>query len=401
MSTRLRGFSILALLASLLGLAFAVYSTLDYADHLDRRVHDLHCSLVPGATPTADSEVCRAAMYSPYSALFKDALWGGVPISLFAIGAFAFFASFAVYLLASGTKTPSYVRQLFFALASTPALVSLLMLTLSLTKLGGLCKTCLGIYLSSALLLIAGIAIATSPSAGPRRPGLSTLGLFVRVVGVLALLGTAAVAPGLAYAAAAPDHTPYLKACGTLKVPPTKQHDLMSLRGQDPRREALFLEDPLCPTCRAFHARLVGEELIERLDAQVVLFPLDSECNWMLAEPLHPRACRLSRALLCAPDGRAALDWAFEEQDALAAAGRQSDKALDQLVGARFGQSVLDCAGSKKAKARLNAHLHFAAENNVPVSTPQLYLGTSRVCDEDTDIGLRFTLSRLAPELFR
>ena len=399
MSTRLRGFSILALFASLLGLAFAVYSTLDYADHLDRRVHDLHCSLVPGATPTADSEVCRAAMYSPYSALFKDALWGGVPISLFAIGAFAFFASFAVYLLVRGTRSPAYVRQLFLALSSTPALVSLLMLTLSLTKLGGLCKTCLGIYLSSGLLLAAGIGVAMTD--GVKRTPPSTFGLLIRVVGCMALLGAAAIVPGLAYAAAAPDHTPYLKSCGTLKVAPEKQHDLLALRGQDPRRDALFFEDPLCPTCRAFHARLVGEELIERLDAQVVLFPLDSECNWMLAEPLHPGACRLSRALLCAPDARAALDWAFEEQEALAAAGKQGQKALDQLIGARFGQSVLDCGGSKKAKARLNAHLHFAAENNVPVSTPQLYLGTSRVCDEDTDIGLRFTLTRLAPELFR
>jgi len=399
MSTRLRGFSVLALASSLLGLAFAVYSTIDYADHLDRRVHDLHCSLVPGAMPTSDSEVCRAAMYSPYSALFKDALWGGVPISLFAIGAFAFFAAFALYLVIRGERSAGYVRQLFFALASTPALVSLLMLTLSLTKLGGLCKTCLGIYISSALLLLAGVAVAMAPAPG--RASFSTMGLLGRVVGVMALLGVATVVPGLAYAAAAPDHTPYLKSCGTLKVPAEPKHELMSLRGSDPRREALFLEDPLCPTCRAFHARLIGEELIDLLDAKVVLFPLDSECNWMLAEPLHPGACRLSRALLCAPDGRAALDWAFEEQEALAQAGRQSDKALDQLVGARFGQSVLDCAGSKKAKARLNAHLHFAADNNVPVSTPQLFLGTSRVCDEDTDIGLRFTLTRLAPELFR
>jgi len=398
-STRLRGFSLLALLASLLGLAFAVYSSLDYADHLDRRVHDLHCSLIPGATPTPDSEVCRAAMYSPYSALFKDALWGGVPISLFAIGAFAFFASFAAYLLVRGSGVPAYVRQLFFALSLTPGLVSLLMLTLSITKLGGLCTTCLGIYLSSALLLVSGIGIAMV--AGGRHAPPSTFGLLVRALGTMALLGAASVAPGLAYAAAAPDHTPYLKSCGALKSPPDKQDELVLLRGSDPRREALFVEDPLCPTCRAFHARLVGEQLIDRLDAQLVLFPLDSECNWMLSEPLHPGACRLSRALLCAPDGRAALDWAFEEQDALAAAGRKSPKALDELVGARFGQSVLDCAGSKKTKARLNAHLHFAAENNIPVSTPQLFLGTSRVCDEDTDIGLRFTLTRLAPELFR
>jgi hypothetical protein len=30
-----------------------------------------------------------------------------------------------------------------------------------------------------------------------------------------------------------------------------------------------------------------------------------------------------------------------------------------------------------------------------------MYLGKQRVCDEDTDIGLRFTLARLAPEVLR
>src|SRR5215204_2097065 len=89
----------LALAGAVFGLVFAVYSTLDYAQHLDRRLHDVHCSFIPGAPATSEAEACRAAMYSPYSALFKDSLWGGVPISLFALGAFTFFAGFALYLL--------------------------------------------------------------------------------------------------------------------------------------------------------------------------------------------------------------------------------------------------------------------------------------------------------------
>ena len=34
----------IALGASLLGLTFAGLSTLDYVRHLDRQVHDIHCS---------------------------------------------------------------------------------------------------------------------------------------------------------------------------------------------------------------------------------------------------------------------------------------------------------------------------------------------------------------------
>ena len=43
----------------------------------------------------------------------------------------------------------------------------------------------------------------------------------------------------------------------------------------------------------------------------------------------------------------------------------------------------------------------FASDNGIPVSTPQMYLGTKRVCDEDTDMGLRFMLSELAPEVLK
>src|SRR6185295_17672985 len=98
--------ALVALVASLLGLLFASYSTFDYAKHLDRRLHDIHCSIIPGKGVTDAADACRAAMYSPYSALFKEKYWGGIPISLFAVGAFIFFASFSLYLLLAGPRAP-------------------------------------------------------------------------------------------------------------------------------------------------------------------------------------------------------------------------------------------------------------------------------------------------------
>src|SRR6187401_3256859 len=106
--------AVLSLVAALLGLLFASNSTLDYAKHLDRRLHDVHCSFIPGAPATSEAEACRSAMYSPYSALFKETMWGGLPISLFALGAFTFFAGFALYLLLSGARAPKSAK-LFFA----------------------------------------------------------------------------------------------------------------------------------------------------------------------------------------------------------------------------------------------------------------------------------------------
>ena len=147
----------IALVAALFGLLFASYSTLDYAKHLDRRLHDVHCSFIPGAPATAEAEACRVAMYSPYSALMKEAYWGGLPISLFALGAFAFFAAFALYLLVAGGNAPKKATGFFALVSVTPLLVSLVMLGISLTELGHLCKTCVGIYLSSFFLALGGI----------------------------------------------------------------------------------------------------------------------------------------------------------------------------------------------------------------------------------------------------
>ena len=86
--TRARWPGLLALVGALLGLIFAAYSTSDYAAHLDRQIHQIHCSFIPGAAvDSADANPCKTALFSPYSAIFRQSYWGGVPISLFALGA--------------------------------------------------------------------------------------------------------------------------------------------------------------------------------------------------------------------------------------------------------------------------------------------------------------------------
>ena len=167
----------LALVGSVLGLIFGGLSSLDYIQHLDRQIHDVHCSYVPGlgAGQTPDN-ACRVAMYSPYAALFRDRYWGGVPIGLFAVGAFAFFAAFAIYVLLAGRAAPKKALVFLAVFGATPTLVSILMGVIAALKLGQFCKTCVGIYASSALLMIGGIAaviVASREGHEPRvpRPG--------------------------------------------------------------------------------------------------------------------------------------------------------------------------------------------------------------------------------------
>src|SRR5271155_3691790 len=94
-----RNAAVVAAAAPLLGVVFATYSTYDYAQQLDRQVHAVHCSFIPGAPVSTDADnPCKTALFSPYSAIFRATFWGGVPVSLFAVGAFAFFVAFATYL---------------------------------------------------------------------------------------------------------------------------------------------------------------------------------------------------------------------------------------------------------------------------------------------------------------
>jgi hypothetical protein len=333
-------------------------------------------------------------MYSPYSALFKDSLWGGVPISLFALGAFTFFAGFALYLLLAGPRTPRGAVTFFGWVSLTPLVASIVMFTISLMKLGQLCQTCVGIYIASFLLALGGM-LGLLGGGGERSQSSPLMPLAW-----LAALGAVTLVPAAVYASSVPDHRPYLTQCGELKQPKMKTGEPLKLRGSQAVKQVLFFEDPLCPTCKAFHERLVTEGIFERLDTELVLFPLDSECNWMLDRPLHPGACIVSKAVLCGGgQARQVLEWAYAEQTYLSRAGKAGPDVMRAAIKQRWGAEMLSCVDDRKTDVRLNQQLHFASDNSIPVSTPQVYFGTKRICDEDTDIGLRFTLKQLAPEV--
>jgi uncharacterized membrane protein len=400
----------LALGASLVGFAFAMSSTLDYARHLDRQVHDLHCSFIPGlgAEEGADS-ACRVAMYSPFAALFRDSYWGGVPISLFAVGAFAFFAAFALYLLLTGPAAPRRAPAFFAFTAVTPLLVSIVMFTISLLRLGHFCKTCVGIYASSFVLAVAAVLVyldarSLERAEGDRRHE-EDEPIFVPIAW-LAALAVCSVAPAILYVSAVPAYGHYIGNCGKLErgvsaEKPEIQAAMLHIAAAGAREPVTMLVDPLCPTCKAFHQRLVGEGFFDQLDVTLVLFPLDSECNWMLDRPVHPGSCEVSKAILCG-EHRALpmLEWAYENQEfileqAKAAAGPNNVK---RIIRDRWpGLDV--CMDSKDTKQRLDKMLRFIVDNHLPISTPQMFLGDRRLCDEDTDMGLAYTMKRLAPGL--
>jgi hypothetical protein len=119
----------------------------------------------------------------------------------------------------------------------------------------------------------------------------------------------------------------------------------------------------------------------------------------MVGRSLHPGACRVSEAVLCAatvasvgPD--AVVQWAFEQQEALLAAGKQDPEGVGRMIAARFPE-LAACLGSPEVQSRLNKSLRWAVKNQLPVMTPQLYVDGVKLCDEDSDLGMDYTLHRM------
>jgi hypothetical protein len=334
---------------------------------------------------------------SPYSSVLRESVWGGVPISLPAMAVFAFLGFWGASLYFLDRQKDQRATG-FYALATAlPALTSLVMGILSLSQLDAVCKLCIGIYVASLACVIGAVwmwrnarRVGTLPSVNDPQP-MSIGALAVAFAIGCMFVGISVVA----YAAAAPDFDRYAGACGKLESAKDPQGVLIALGSQTSSVRMLEVLDPLCPACRAFERRFSALEASEGASRQALLFPLDNDCNWMVDSAVHPGACAISEAMLCA-EGNAeeVLDWAFAEQEEIVAAERAEKGSARKLAIARFPM-LADCVGSSKAKARLNRALRFAVDNHLPVLTPQLYVNGVRLCDADTDLGLDYMLSRL------
>lgn len=404
--------TVLFVLAALSGLLFTSLSTSDFVQHLDRQVHALHCSFVPGAAPSTDAASgCHVALMSPWSSVFRTLVWGGLPVALPGIPVFAFLVFRGVELFASGFKDRT-AAVFLAAVTLVPVITSIFFAGVAYTELGTFCKTCAGIYASSAVCLLAGVGIvigvfaesrpngeapapdAEGESAEPAPVTAADHPALTLGVGTLEL-GLFVAAPVALYLALAPDHGKYLGTCGALADTAAVDPVLVPIGAHRGGRTAIEVFDPLCPACKGFEKRLASGGYAEKLDRKALLFPLDSTCNWMVGTSLHPGACSVSEAVMCAGgDAQRVIDWAFAHQEEIITAAKADPGAAEAMVDAAF-PSVAKCTGSNAARQKLNRSLRWAVQNQLPVLTPQLYVDGKKVCDEDTDLGLDFALSRL------
>jgi len=382
-------FLLTALAGALLGAIFAGVSTSDFIGHLDRQVHSIHCSFIPGAGAEIGESGCRTVMLSPYSSLMRASLWGGLPISLLALAVFAYLTMHTARLLLSTRPLTRHETAYLLLAAALPVLTSIVYGYISFSRIGAVCKLCVGIYASSAAIF-AGALLAHMNAEQPARGAPPPLGRYIGWFGE-GVLYVALMT--VAYVLFAPASPKSLQGCGTLvKKDGGGVMIPISQRGGTP---AITVLDPLCPACKGFDARMQASDLYSKLSVEAVLFPLDSTCNWMVKKSLHPGACAVSEAMLCGKDkGAEILDWAFAHQEELREMAAHNDDEVRKRIERQF-PSVKGCLGSAKVKNEVNRSLRWAVANALPVLTPQLFIGDKRVCDEDTDLGLEYTVATM------
>lgn len=394
------------ILACFAGLAFASVSTFDFAQHLDRQVHDLHCSFIPGQRTNAiDGEAvgCQVTLMSPYSSMLRTSVWGGVPISLPAMGVFAFLAFRGFDVLGRSGRARRRAAGWLFGFSFVPLLASAVMGAIALLELEAACKVCIGIYGASLVAVLAGgLAYASCRHVvdddDPSTPALAANGAWA--LAGFAQLGAFVGIPTLAYVGMMPDYSRYVGTCGKLADTDDPGSVMVALDQNNAGTIAVEVFDPLCPACRAFDKRLEASGLDARIHRRAVLFPLDDTCNWMVEGAVHPGACTVSEAILCAdggksgPNAKMVIDWAFEAQESLRTAAKTDPSAAKRMVVERFPE-LAACVGSAEVQQRLNKSLRWAVSHSIPVLTPQLYVAGVKLCPEDTDLGLEYSLTGL------
>jgi uncharacterized membrane protein len=377
---------------ALAGVVFSAVSTYDYAAFLDRQVHAITCSFVPGigAPDTTGSSGCHAVLMSPYSAVFRTWTWGGIPIALPALAVFAFLLFRAADLLLRRRAGDADETRFTVAATLLPLLVSVVYFLISILRVGAVCKLCVGTYLASIGAFAAAFVAYRQATRGGR-PAALPWGRYARYF----FEGVAFVfVPALLYLGLKPAYAGAVAGCGELLHPEDRYGVRVRLTSPPGGVPAIEVLDPLCPACKGFSQRLAASGLGGRLSRELVLFPLDKECNWMVSESLHPGACAVSEAVLCGGvQADRVLAWAFENQAELRELGKEPDRVYAR-IRQQFPQ-LADCLGRPAVKSRLNRSLRWAVSNSLPVVTPQLFVRGQKVCDEDTDLGLEYVLSRM------
>jgi protein-disulfide isomerase len=275
----------------------------------------------------------------------------GLPVAAWGALAYGLALLLAVAGLRERRPHDSWPAGLLFALAAAAVAVAVALALVSELAVGALCLLCAGSWLVSAALLAAAFG-ATRPAgvAAALRADLRLLAARPARAAAVAVAGAAAVA----LVAAAyprywerPPRPPAAPAAQAARPPPPAR----PAASGPAARVVVSFSDYACPFCALAHEE-AKEVLAARPDVTLVRkhFPLDPACNPAVPRAIHPGACLLAAAAVCAEEqGRldAMDDALFRNQKA-----RRPLEALVAEVGLDAPRFV-ECLRAPSTERRL------------------------------------------------
>ena len=370
---------------ALAGVVFAGVSSYDFIAHLDRQVHAITCSIVPGLGPkdTSGASGCHAVLMSPYSSVLRDLTWGGIPIALPALGVFAFLLFRALDLLLR--KRMVRVEKPAFMVAAT-ALAGADVARLR-DHLGHADRDLLQ-GVRRHLRLVAGRVRGRHRGPcliEPVRARRKRARAVIEPVGLLLRRGLAMVALAACCFTWRSNRPTRIRCCTPrgCAIPRTSTAScwICTAQGQVPAVEVL---DPLCPACKALLRALGGERNGRSIadQARALSRSTRSATGWSASRFTPARARSARRCCARAPRAGTVLAWAFANQDDLRARGGSGQAAVYARIKQDF-PDLASCVGQPAVRARVNKSLRWIVANSLPVLTPQLFV-RNRSCPTRT-----------------
>lgn len=337
----------------------------------------LHAQAHGGATSfcaLSETVNCDRVALSPFSVQL------GLPIAVWGVLGYALMAGLAASGLARRRPESTWPAGLLLLLSAAAAVASVTLAVVSKVAIGAWCPLCVVSWLVSFGLLAAAWRACRGPGAGGAiREDLAAWRVrpFRAGAVVLLLLG------GVALTSAVYPRYWERRPSSIRKAPP-QVTDLAALASAGP---LLVFEytDYECPFCARMHEET--RALAHRPDVTFVRrhFPLDPACNSAVKRQVHPSACALARAGICAEaQGRLA-----EMEDALFA--NQRDRAPVEALASRLRldlERFRACLSSPETERRLAADVAAGVRDGVRATPSYVVGGTVHA-------------GRLPPELLR
>jgi len=332
-----------------LGLAGVVLSV------LLARLHGQAHAGIASFCAISDVVNCDKVATSRYSVLL------GLPVAVWGVLGYGIASGLAASGLAARRPHPRWPSGLLFLFGAVATAVSLTLALVSEFLIGAWCLLCMGSWAVAAGLLAAGWSACRGAGVGAAiRADVAVLRASPRRSAAAAALLLAAVAVLAGVYPRYWQHAPAPRGLATAAGP-----------GAGPGVVVEY-SDYECPMCARAHEE-TRTFLARRPDVKLVRrqFPLDSSCNPAVKRQIHPTACALARAGLCAEaQGRLA-----EMDDALFRNQREQVpvSALAERLGLDLGR-FRDCLASPETDRRLGADIAAALRDGVR-ATPTFVVG--------------------------